>query len=271
MENPRQVAAYRYSEEFGPRPPSFARATVVPAADAANAGPALLLVGGTAAVVGERSVSDGGVEGQMEETLRNLARGCHLAAPLLSTPPCLPSMRPPSLTSRSAHNSLLSTCPFPALACALRAQCNVRRECLVYNRAQSAERVFLAVFFHAGRGDRSGSRCSGSGGDLGPRERQHRPGRASGWRVTAQTSAAAPSGVLRSRLRRSGGGRAAAPVGSGLRRRRRGAVCRARKRRWRSECNSSRRPAQGGRAPPKGRCGCGAKKGDHRHRGCCVS
>lgn len=108
VENPRQVAAYRYSAEFGPRPPSFARATAAPRPGARAAagsalrgrlllrlpltplrtpprrprlttppgrpGSALLIVGGTAAVVGERSACEGGLSGQLEETCRNLAR-----------------------------------------------------------------------------------------------------------------------------------------------------------------------------------------------------
>ncbi len=64
IENPRQVAAYRYSERYGTRPPCFARAVY---ADG------LLLIGGTASIAGEDSRHDGNVTAQTEETLANLA------------------------------------------------------------------------------------------------------------------------------------------------------------------------------------------------------
>ncbi|MEO7158137.1 MAG: hypothetical protein ABI039_11270 [Vicinamibacterales bacterium] len=64
IENPRQVAAYRYSERFGKRPPCFARAL--------HAG-SLLLIGGTASIAGEDSRHTDDPEAQTEETLANLA------------------------------------------------------------------------------------------------------------------------------------------------------------------------------------------------------
>ena len=70
VENPRQIPAYRYSRRFGPRPPCFARATVV-RADAGR-GP-LLLVGGTASIRGEESVHVTDLRGQTLETFENLA------------------------------------------------------------------------------------------------------------------------------------------------------------------------------------------------------
>ena len=66
-ENPRQVSAYSYPPCYGPRSPSFARATRCPAA----AGGALLL-SGTASIVGHKSVHHGDVARQVEETLDNL-------------------------------------------------------------------------------------------------------------------------------------------------------------------------------------------------------
>lgn len=69
IENPRQVPAYRYSQRFGPRPPSFARATLL----TASAAQPLLLVGGTASITGEDSHHTGDVAAQMRETLLNLA------------------------------------------------------------------------------------------------------------------------------------------------------------------------------------------------------
>lgn len=66
-ENPRQVSAYSYPPCYGPRSPSFARATRCPA----SAGGALLL-SGTASIVGHRSVHPGDVRRQLDETLDNL-------------------------------------------------------------------------------------------------------------------------------------------------------------------------------------------------------
>ena len=67
VENPRQVAAYEYPPCYGPRSPSFARATV-----ARLGGTPIVFVSGTSSVVGHDTVHAGNVEAQMEETLRNL-------------------------------------------------------------------------------------------------------------------------------------------------------------------------------------------------------
>ncbi|MFI5006209.1 MAG: hypothetical protein ACHQKZ_02165 [Solirubrobacterales bacterium] len=69
VENPRQIPAYRYSRRFGPRPPCFARATLL----RGHAEGPLLLVGGTASIVGEESRHLGNLEAQANETFRNLA------------------------------------------------------------------------------------------------------------------------------------------------------------------------------------------------------
>lgn len=69
VENPRQVPAYRYSRRFGPRPPCFARATVVRPEGAAP----LVLVGGTASIRGEQSMHVGDLGAQTLETFENLA------------------------------------------------------------------------------------------------------------------------------------------------------------------------------------------------------
>ena len=68
VENPRQVPPYKYSRRFGPRPPCFARATVL----APRGGRRQILVGGTASIVGEESVHVGEMVGQTRETLVNL-------------------------------------------------------------------------------------------------------------------------------------------------------------------------------------------------------
>ena len=70
VENPRQVPAYRYSQRYGPKPPCFARATVV---RRPTDGRPFVLVGGTASVRGEASVHVGDLPGQMAETAENLA------------------------------------------------------------------------------------------------------------------------------------------------------------------------------------------------------
>jgi chorismate lyase/3-hydroxybenzoate synthase len=77
-ENPRQVSAYSYPPCYGPRSPSFARATRCPE----SAGDWLLL-SGTASIVGHRSVGAGDVERQLEETLDNLE---HLLLPRSARP-----------------------------------------------------------------------------------------------------------------------------------------------------------------------------------------
>lgn len=66
VENPRQISAYRYPRQYGPRAPSFARATLIGAGEVSR-----LLVSGTASVVGHESVHIGDPRQQLEETLRN--------------------------------------------------------------------------------------------------------------------------------------------------------------------------------------------------------
>lgn len=80
LENPRQVPAYRYSERFGPRPPCFARATVIDVHPSDGAEPLeptperseRLLIGGTASVRGEESLHLGDLDAQLVETETNL-------------------------------------------------------------------------------------------------------------------------------------------------------------------------------------------------------
>jgi chorismate lyase/3-hydroxybenzoate synthase len=71
VDNPRQIPAYKYSRRFGPRPPCFARATVL--RDPEGQRPPLLLVGGTASIRGEESVHVNDLRGQALETFENLA------------------------------------------------------------------------------------------------------------------------------------------------------------------------------------------------------
>ena len=66
VENPRQVSAYRYPREYGPQPPSFARAMLPPAGSTMP-----LLLSGTASVVGHRSLHAGRLLAQLDETFAN--------------------------------------------------------------------------------------------------------------------------------------------------------------------------------------------------------
>jgi chorismate lyase/3-hydroxybenzoate synthase len=70
VDNPRQVPAYRYSRQFGPLPPCFARATLLPSPPGERA---VVMVGGTASIVGEESRHKGDLTRQIDETHRNLA------------------------------------------------------------------------------------------------------------------------------------------------------------------------------------------------------
>jgi chorismate lyase/3-hydroxybenzoate synthase len=65
VENPRQVAAYRYPERYGPKSPSFARGTVT--------SKGRIFVSGTSSIVGHESVFPGDPTRQTEETMRNIA------------------------------------------------------------------------------------------------------------------------------------------------------------------------------------------------------
>ncbi len=67
LENPEQVPAWRYPRRFGPRSPSFARASVVQS----SAGP-LVWVSGTASIKGSETVCAGDFDGQVRTTLGNL-------------------------------------------------------------------------------------------------------------------------------------------------------------------------------------------------------
>jgi chorismate lyase/3-hydroxybenzoate synthase len=76
VENPRQVPAYRYSARYGPIPPCFARGTIVrglTSRPGEGTGTPMLLVGGTASIVGENSLHDRDARQQALETFENLA------------------------------------------------------------------------------------------------------------------------------------------------------------------------------------------------------
>ncbi len=68
IENPRQLSAFRYPRIYGPRSPSFARATAFPQPD----GSTLLMISGTASVVGHETTHEGDVDGQVDEIVTNM-------------------------------------------------------------------------------------------------------------------------------------------------------------------------------------------------------
>ncbi|OQW35408.1 MAG: hypothetical protein A4E19_01170 [Nitrospira sp. SG-bin1] len=65
--NPRQIHAYEYPKSYGPRSPSFSRATI-----ASVDGSTQLFVAGTASVVGHASQHTGSTEAQTRETIENI-------------------------------------------------------------------------------------------------------------------------------------------------------------------------------------------------------
>jgi len=67
FENPRQVSAFRYPPQYGPKSPSFARASRVELG-----GEALIVVSGTASIVGHASLHVDDVRAQVDETVENL-------------------------------------------------------------------------------------------------------------------------------------------------------------------------------------------------------
>lgn len=82
IENPRQIPAWRYPVDYGPRSPAFSRAALADAGDGCLA----LFVSGTASIVGHASVHAGDIAGQTRETLANIraviaATRMHCTAP----------------------------------------------------------------------------------------------------------------------------------------------------------------------------------------------
>lgn len=67
IENPRQLSAYLYPEQYGPRSPNFSRAALLPLP-----GMEALFISGTASIVGHESVHLDDVKAQTTEALRNI-------------------------------------------------------------------------------------------------------------------------------------------------------------------------------------------------------
>lgn len=72
LENPRQTSAYRYPRQYGPASPSFSRAMLV--------SDRLVMISGTASIVGHASRHPGDVRAQLEETLTNVSNVLQRAA-----------------------------------------------------------------------------------------------------------------------------------------------------------------------------------------------
>jgi len=72
LENPRQMSAYRYPRQYGPAAPSFSRAML--------ASDRLIMISGTASIVGHASRHPGDVRAQLQETLTNLSNLLQRAA-----------------------------------------------------------------------------------------------------------------------------------------------------------------------------------------------
>lgn len=68
VENPRQVSAYNYPAEYGPRSPTFSRAAL-----AYPPGQEILFISGTASILGHQTVHPGDVAGQCRESMANVA------------------------------------------------------------------------------------------------------------------------------------------------------------------------------------------------------
>ncbi len=67
VENPNQVSAFLYPQQYGPRSPSFSRSLVTKWGHRAN-----LFVSGTASITGHESRHAGQLKQQVQETLRNI-------------------------------------------------------------------------------------------------------------------------------------------------------------------------------------------------------
>jgi chorismate lyase / 3-hydroxybenzoate synthase len=67
VENPRQVSAYHYPQQYGTHSPVFSRAALV-----RHRGSLALFISGTASIVGHRSAHVGDIAAQTRETLLNI-------------------------------------------------------------------------------------------------------------------------------------------------------------------------------------------------------
>jgi len=87
LENPRQMSAFRYPRKYGQTPPSFSRAML--------ASERLVMISGTASIVGHASRHRGDVRAQLDETFTNLANVLQRAVTVV--PGITPRLGPQSL------------------------------------------------------------------------------------------------------------------------------------------------------------------------------
>ncbi len=71
FENPRQVPSYRYPQTYGPKPPSFARGTVV-WTDHDQTTPHSVILSGTSSIVGHQTVGHESITNQIAVTIENM-------------------------------------------------------------------------------------------------------------------------------------------------------------------------------------------------------
>ncbi len=69
LENPRQISAFHYPHEYGPKSPSFSRGALKEWPEGWQ-----VFLSGTASIVGHQSVHAGDVEAQLRETLFNMEK-----------------------------------------------------------------------------------------------------------------------------------------------------------------------------------------------------
>ena len=67
IENPRQISAYQYPQQYGPRSPTFSRASLV-----TQGSDELLFLSGTASIVGHKTLHANDVIAQTHETIANI-------------------------------------------------------------------------------------------------------------------------------------------------------------------------------------------------------
>lgn len=67
IENPRQISAYQYPQQYGPRSPTFSRASLVRLGS-----DDVLFLSGTASIVGHKTLHIGDVVAQTRETIENI-------------------------------------------------------------------------------------------------------------------------------------------------------------------------------------------------------
>ena len=105
VDNPRQVPAYRYPSDYGPRPPTFSRAALTDLGD----GRVGLWISGTASIVGHTSVHPGDVVAQTHETLNNLQAVLRSAEAACSARFALADLVACVYIRQAAHQPLVQT------------------------------------------------------------------------------------------------------------------------------------------------------------------